>query len=178
MTSSNAQLPVELLLQILLSPDLSLADLTELSRVCHLWYQVIYPILYSTVYLSWNAPSFAARILDEHLVHHTASDGSSDSNNYRISSPVDGLRIVDHVRTLVLDTRMQRQRPVFHQLEYATIEAAFPLLNKLKKIDWGLPWLPANLQLFRTLSRYCVDIEHVSFEIPHSTGTTPYGGES
>ncbi|KAG9101855.1 hypothetical protein FS749_002279, partial [Ceratobasidium sp. UAMH 11750] len=168
MAPSNTQLPVELLFQIF-SLGLPLADLAVLSRVCHTWYQIIFPLLYETVYLSWDAPIFAARILDEHLARHTLLAGSSAPQNRcpsRPSRPIDGLRVTDYVQSLVVDTRISRQSHKFYQLESDIITSAFPMLKKLKKIDWTLPWLPNDTEMFRALSQHCRSMEHFSFNIP------------
>lgn len=165
MAPSNTQLPVELLSQILFLGDPSPAGLAALSKVCHLWYQIIFPTLYSTVYLSWNAPIFATRIMDEHIATHYVAS-SSTSEIVQPFSVIDGLRVVDHVQALVLDSRMQREQPIFHQQEFDIMRAAFPLLKGLRRIDWGLPWLPGDPQFFREMSRHCRGIEHLSLDIP------------
>ncbi|KAG8772422.1 hypothetical protein FRC12_003083 [Ceratobasidium sp. 428] len=165
MASPNNQLPVEIFLQIILSSGLSLADLAVFSRVSHSWYRVIFPALYDTVCLSWDAPIFAARVLDEHLVHCALTSTFPRLAHRHPSSPIGGLRVVDHVHGLVLDTRVPRSYS-FHQLESDIITAAFPMLKKLKRVDWTLPWLPDTTHMFRAWNHYHINIQHFSFDIP------------
>ncbi|KAF8606859.1 hypothetical protein BDV93DRAFT_593387 [Ceratobasidium sp. AG-I] len=178
MAPPNTQLPLELVSQIIFLGDPSPAGLAALSKVCHLWYRIIFPTLYSTVYLSWDAPIFAARIMDEHIATHYIAR-TSTSETIRPFSVIDGLRVVDYVQALVLDGRLQREQPIFHQQEFDIMRAAFPLLKGLKRIDWGLSWLPSSSQFFRDMSHHCRSIEHVSFEIPDhvSLKTNAYNGE-
>lgn len=167
MATIHAKLPVELVSQILLSGQPSLSQLVTISQVCHLWYQLVFPTLYETLYLSWDAPIFATRILDEDLtLTHSATRSTLSFD--RIPLPIDGFRVADHVQGLVLDRRMQREEPVLQPLEDAIVHVAFLLLKKLKRIDWGLPFLPRDMRFFDFLSFRCNEIEYISFDIPDS----------
>ncbi|KAJ1303352.1 hypothetical protein OPQ81_011547 [Rhizoctonia solani] len=152
----------ELISQILLSERHSLSQLANLSKVCRLWYRIVFPVLYHTVYLSWDAPLFAARLLDEDLPleHLQRSELEVD-----IPHPIEGLRAADHVQALILDNRMQREVPVLQPLEEYILHVGFLLLKKLKRIDWNLPFYPKDMKFFDYLSFRCPEIEYVSFEI-------------
>jgi hypothetical protein len=164
MASLRTKLPVELISQILLSSHPSPSQLVSFSKVCHLWYQVVFPTLYHTVYLSWDAPLFATRILDEDLTLVQSASRSTLGLD-RIPPPVGGLYVADHVQALILDNRMQRETPLIQPLEEQVMHIAFLLLKKLKRIDWGLPCLPVDMRFFDHLSFRCNDIESVSFDI-------------
>ncbi|CAE6460512.1 unnamed protein product [Rhizoctonia solani] len=163
MTAIHAKLPPELISQIILYERHSLSSLAKLAKVCRLWYRLIFPVLYHTVYLSWDAPLFATRLLDEDLTlaHNLHRSGLGAE----ILCPIEGLRAADHVQALILDNRMQRELAVLHPLEEYIMHVGFPLLKKLKRIEWSLPFYPRDIKFFDVLRFRCTEIEYVSFEI-------------
>ncbi|KAF8685727.1 hypothetical protein RHS04_00652 [Rhizoctonia solani] len=118
------------------------------------------------IYLSWNAPAFATRLLDEDLLlaHHPRLS-TLGTLGINIPPPIEGLRAADHVRALILDNRLQREVPVMQPLEERILHVGLLLLKKLKRIDWTLPFYPMDMRFFDYLSFRCPDIEYVSFEI-------------
>ncbi|CAE6520836.1 unnamed protein product [Rhizoctonia solani] len=168
MTAIHTKLPLELISQIVLSEQHSLSSLAKLAKVCRLWYRIVFPVLYHTVYLSWDAPPFATRLLDEDLTlaHNLHRFGLGADVPY----PVEGLRAADHVQALILDNRMQRAIPVLQPLEECIMHVGFPLLKKLKRIEWSLPFYPRDIKFFDVLRFRCPEIECVSFEISDYDG--------
>ncbi|KAG8734113.1 hypothetical protein FRC11_011799, partial [Ceratobasidium sp. 423] len=162
MAAIPAKLPLELISQILLSERESLSQLVRFLKVCRLWYQIVFPVLYHTVYLSWDAPLFATRLLDEDL---TLAHDPHTGLGVGIPCPIEGLRAADHVQALILDNRTQREIPVLQPLEEYIMHVGFLLLKKLKRIDWNLPFYPRDTKFFDYLSFRCPEIEYVSFEI-------------
>ncbi|CAE6415774.1 unnamed protein product [Rhizoctonia solani] len=163
MSSIHAKLPPEIISQILHTNWENLDQLAVLLRVCRLWYRIVFPILYQTVYLSWNAPIFATRLLDEDLtLTHNPRLPIAGIN---IPPPIEGLRAADHVQVLILDNRLQRELPIIQPLEERILHVGLLLLKKLKRIDWSLPFYPRDMRFFDYLSFRCPEIEYVSFEI-------------
>ncbi|QRV77663.1 hypothetical protein RhiJN_05678 [Ceratobasidium sp. AG-Ba] len=162
----NTQLPVEILFHILLSSNFPLADLATFSKVCRQWYRILFPALYDTVYLSWDVPVFAARILYEHIPQQDLPITPTRLGDIRPAAPINGFRVTDYIKKLILDNRVNRQRHGFCSLESAIVAAALPKLIRLKSIEWALPWLPEKAEMFSVLSQHCKKIEHISFDIP------------
>ncbi|CUA68758.1 hypothetical protein RSOLAG22IIIB_03617 [Rhizoctonia solani] len=168
MAAIHATLPPELISQIILSERHSLSTLAKLAKVCRLWYRITFPALYHRVYLSWDAPPFAARLLDEDLAlaHNLRGSGLETEVLY----PIEGLRAADHVQALILDNRMQREIPALQPLEECIMHVGLLLLKKLKRIEWSLPFYPRDIKFFDVLRFRCPEIEYVSFEIHDYSG--------
>jgi hypothetical protein len=163
MRSIYTKLPPEIISQILRTNRETLDQLVVLLSVCRLWYRIVFPILYDTVYLSWDAPVFAARLLDEDLT--LAHNPRLSTSGINIPAPIEGLRAADYVKALILDNRLQREPPIIHPLEERVLHAGLLFLKKLKRIDWALPFYPRDMRFFDYLSFRCPEIEYVSFEI-------------